>query len=130
VAASITFTLGAGTLTTDRLLAVQANDYETLSTLTAPTGTAATSWTLQGSVDGGTNFPHMKVWTADVISAGANTVVVNYTSSGGEERYATVFVLTGVAAGIDGVASTASGSAAPLTSPPLLLQRVGRPMIY
>lgn len=107
--AGISFTTGAGMLTTDKLLLVQCNDFYTAANMTTPTGTAGSSWTLQATVDNGTNNTHMKVWTSDVASAGAQTVVVN-NSTTDEERYAALFVLTGTASGIDGVASTASGA--------------------
>jgi hypothetical protein len=108
--AALSFTTGAGMLTTDKLVLVQANDFYTTASMTTPTGTAGTSWTLQTTVDGGGNAVHTKVWTSDVAAAGAQTVVVNNTTTD-EERYAALFVLTGAASGIDGVASTASGTA-------------------
>lgn len=107
--AAISFTTGAGMITTDKLVLIQCNDFYTTANLTTPTGTAGTAWTLQTTVDGGTNNAHTKVWTSDVALAGARTVLVNSTTTD-EERYAALFVLAGAASGIDGIASTSNGS--------------------
>lgn len=107
--ANVTFTTGAGMLTTDKLLLIHANDFYTTANLTTPTGTAGTSWTLQHTVNGGTDMGHAKIWTSDVALSGARTVIVNSTTTD-EERYAALFVLSGTAAGIDGVASTSNGA--------------------
>jgi hypothetical protein len=108
--AAISFTTGAGTALTDRLVVVQWNDFYTTANLTTPSGTAGLGWTLQHTGDGGTDAAHVKVWTSDVAAAGARTVDINSTTTD-EERYAALFVLTGVAAGTDGAASTMNGSA-------------------
>jgi hypothetical protein len=108
--AQISFTTGAGLLTTDKLLLIQSSDYYTAAEMTAPTGTAGTAWTLQVTVDNGTNATHTKVWTSDVALAGAQTVLVNTSTTGDDQRYAALFVLTGAASGIDGVASTPNGA--------------------
>lgn len=105
----ISFTTGAGTLATDKLLLIQCNDYYTAANLLTPTGTAGSAWTLQATVDNGTNATHTKIWTSDVAGTGAQTVVTN-SSTTDEERYAALFVLTGAASGIDGVSSTAAGA--------------------
>ena len=108
--ANPTITTGAGMLTSDKLVAVHANDFNTAAGLTAPTGTAGTAWTLQATVDNGASAAHMKVWTSDVALAGARTVIFN-ASATDDERYAALFVLTGAASGIDGSAGTANGAA-------------------
>lgn len=107
--AGLSFTTSAGMLTTDKLVLIQANDFYTAANMTTPTGTAGSSWTLQATVDNGTDNTHTKVWTSDVAAAGAQTVVVNNTTTD-EERYAGLFVLVGAAGGVDGVASTANGA--------------------
>lgn len=107
---AITLTTAAGMLTTDTLLLVQANDYYTAANLLTPTGTAGTSWTLQHTADGGSNLAHAKVWTSNVAAAGAQTVIANATLND-DEHYAALFVLTGAASGIDGVASTPNAAA-------------------
>ncbi len=74
---SMTLTLGAGTVTTDFLVLVQANDFYTLADLGTPTGTAASTWSLRTSYDGGANTHHGKIWTAPVTTAGAQTIIAN-----------------------------------------------------
>jgi hypothetical protein len=88
----ITFTLGAGTLTTDTLVLFHSDNFYTAADLLTPTGTAASTWTLRLTRDNGTNEHHIKVWTAPVTTGGASTVVTNSTNVD-NERYAAVFVL-------------------------------------
>lgn len=107
--ANVTFSTGAGMLTTDKLVVIHASDFYTAANLTAPTGTAGTAWTQQVSADPGSNLPHTKVWTSDVALSGARTVIIN-SGTTDEERYAALFVLTGAASGLDGSASTAAGA--------------------
>jgi len=104
-----TFTLGPGTLTADKLVLLHANDYQMASALLTPAGSAAATWALQTTVDGGADACHIKVWTADVTTAGAQTVVANW-GSASDEHYAAVFVLSGAASGTDGAAGTAAGA--------------------
>lgn len=108
--AALSFTTGAGLLTTDKLVVIHANDFYTAATLTAPTGTAGSSWTLGLTVDAGSSLPHIKVWTSDVAAAGAKTVVLNSVNVD-DEHYGALFVLTGAASGLDGSAGTANGTA-------------------
>lgn len=109
----VTLTLGSGTAVGDLLVVVAANDWYNTAHLTAPTGTAASTWTLQHTLDGGTNDDHAKVWTAPVTTAGARTVVEGTTSPNDEERYIGVWVLDGSAGtpAFDTAASTDADTA-------------------
>jgi hypothetical protein len=75
--ASLTFTLAAGSAVDDLLVLICADDFDTVADLLTPTGTAASTWTLRDTFDGGTNLSHIKVWTAPVTTAGAQTVIAN-----------------------------------------------------
>lgn len=81
---AITFTLAAGSAVGDLLVVIFANDFDTLADLTTPTGTAATTWTLRDSFDGGSNLSHIKTFTAPVTTAGAQTVVCTATNANNE----------------------------------------------
>jgi len=107
--ANVTFTTGAGMLTSDKLVFIHASNFYVAANMTAPTGTAGTAWTLQHTADAGTDLGHTKVWTSDVALPGARTVITNSVDVD-NERYAALFVLTGAASGIDGVASTVNGA--------------------
>jgi hypothetical protein len=109
-----TVTLGAGTATTDTLLLIQGNDYYTLANLATPTGTAASTWTQQFSFDGGTNLAHFKVWTAPVTTAGAQTVVNNFTGTGDEEFFTWVLVLQNA---VYDTAASGTGTGSPFAAP-------------
>ena len=75
--AAMTFTLGAGSAIGDLLVVIFADDAgpATASGLATPTGTAATTWTLRDTFDGGLDFTHIKIFTAPVTTAGAQTVI-------------------------------------------------------
>lgn len=82
------FTLDAGAVNGDVLLLICVNDFYALANLTSPTGTAVTTWGLQGSGDGGTNHNHFKAWTGSVTT-NTGTVLTNWsTAAPDEERYA------------------------------------------
>jgi hypothetical protein len=83
--AALSFTLAAGSAVGDLLVLIHANDWYAATNLTTPTGTAASTWTLQDTFDGGTNQSHIKIWTAPVTTAGAQTVLPNGTTTD-EER--------------------------------------------
>lgn len=106
--ASSTLTLAAGSAVGDLLVLVQANDFYTLATLLTPTGTAASAWTARTTFDGGSNLPHVKVWTAPVTTAGAQTVIANYTNAD-EEKGIALWRIPGaifsISAHLSGVAS-------------------------
>lgn len=111
------FTLAAGSAVGDLLMLIQTNNFYTLANLTTPTGTAASTWTLQGSMDLGSNTFHAKVWTAPVTTGGAQTVTVNSTTSD-EERYAGVWRFPSgttfdVAAFVPSVQATSTSHVAP-----------------
>lgn len=90
--AGITLTTDTAPQVGDTACLVQWNDYYAASNLQTPTG--GLTWTLQVTADGGTNARHVKVWTAPITSAGAQTVTVN-SSTTDEERYAALFILVG-----------------------------------
>jgi pectate lyase-like protein len=90
------FTLGSGTEIGDTLLVIAANNSDTMDNLLDPTGTAATTWSLEDSFDGGIGDNHVKIWTAPVTTAGAETVSVGETLQ--DSFYAGVWVLEGEAA--------------------------------
>lgn len=102
-----TFTLGSATATTDTLVVVHANDWGVLADVTSPTGTAASTWTSQLSFDGGTNTSHIKVFTAPVTTAGAQTVIGNQ-SGPDADWFAAVWVLQGGPTWDGGVTSNAA----------------------
>jgi hypothetical protein len=108
----------AGTQVGDIILCICANDWFTAATLLTPTGTAASSWTLQHTYDGGSNANHVKVWTAPAIAAGAQTVNYAYGTpgDGSEERYIQIIVFDANVAFDAAVSSTISASTA-FTSP-------------
>ena len=94
----------------DLIVLVQADNFHTLSNLSTPTGTAASSWTEQTSAryDGGTDNMHCKVWTASATAAGAQSVNVNFALTD-NERYGAIFVFGNAA--FDVGTSTAQASA-------------------
>jgi len=89
-----TFTLSAGTQVGDTIVAISANNANTVGNLTDPPGgTAVTTWTLQHTLDSGSAANHAKVWTGTVTTGGAQTVTVSETSQ--DSFYGGVFVLAG-----------------------------------
>lgn len=114
------FTLGAGTQVGDLVVVIAANDFYTAAQLTTPTGTAVSSWTLQHTMDGGTNDNHAKVWTGPVTTGGAQTVDTNWASTD-EERFVAVFVISGGATYADAASAdtdtTSTNFVAPSVTP-------------
>jgi len=112
-------TTGAGTASGDYLVVFHSEDWVTLADMTAPTGTGGT-WAEQTNADLGTNNTHMKVWTRQVTSSGAQTV--SCASHSGDEVVIHVYVLAGVgtikddALGITG-AVTGNSASAPSVNP-------------
>lgn len=94
---ALTFTLGAGSAVGDLLVVIFANDFATLAALATPTGTAASTWTLRDSFDGGSNFSHIKTFTAPVTTAGAKTVICT-NSVATDEHAAGLWRIPGAAA--------------------------------
>lgn len=102
---TLTFTLGAGSAVGDLLVLIHSNNLFDVSNLLTPTGTAAASWTLRDTFDGGAEFDHIKIWTAPVTTAGAQTVIAS-SSTVDEEKGAGLWRIPG---GVFDVAGHASG---------------------
>jgi len=120
--ANATASTGAGTQVGDLLVCFAGNDWNQAANLGPPTGTSGT-WTLRATGDGGTNAPHLKIYTRFVTSGGVQTVTVS-PSPDGEEVFTHVFVLadTDAATPVDGTPAGGNGAAstshvAPATAP-------------
>lgn len=98
--AAFSFTLpgGVSDAVGDAVYFVQANNFHDLVDLATPTGTAVGgAWSLQHSLDGGTNNIHIKVWRG-IITNATGTVQPNWgTPAPDEERYGGIFVFAGAA---------------------------------
>lgn len=105
--AALSFTLAAGSAVGDLLVLIHANDWYAATNLTTPTGTAASTWTLQDTFDGGTSQSHIKIWTAPVTTAGAQTVLPNGSTTD-EERGAALWRIPNA---VFDVANHANGAA-------------------
>lgn len=114
------FTLGAGTQVGDLVVVIAANDWYDATNLTTPTGTAVSSWTLRHTMDGGALDCHAKVWTGTVTTGGAQTVDTNWSTTD-EERFVTVFVISGGATYADAASAdtdtTSTNFVAPSVTP-------------
>ncbi|TMR11747.1 hypothetical protein ETD86_34835 [Nonomuraea turkmeniaca] len=104
--AAASVTTGAGTQVGDLLVAAFGNNYFDGAGMAAPTGTAGT-WTQKAYGDAGINTAHLRLYTREVTSGGAQTVTVSPVSS--EEVYLFVHVLRGWSA-VDDAQSNASAT--------------------
>lgn len=104
--AALTFTTAAGSAVGDLLVVIFGNNFSSLADLATPTGTAASTWTLRDSFDGGANQSHIKVFTAPVTTAGARTVIC--TDATGDEAGAGLWRIPG---GLFDVANHSNGTA-------------------
>lgn len=97
---------GAGTQVGDLLVAAFGNNYFDGAGMAAPTGTAGT-WTSEAYGDAGVNTAHLRLYTREVTSGGAQTVTISPVSS--EEVYLFVYVLRNWSV-VDDAQSNASAS--------------------
>lgn len=106
----------------DLAVLIHGYDYNTLADMSAPTGTAVSTWTLRATADTGTNRMHFKVWTGPVTAAGVQTVIAN-SSTTNASHMPVLYIINGTsltltvdgAAGANGAASTSH--VAPSVSP-------------
>jgi len=95
--ATVSVTTDATPEVGDVVFAIHANDYYAESDMPAPTGGPG-GWAEVTAARGDAGSPgaHIKVWWAEVVSAGAMTVSVTETGSANEEKCLALWVLSGV----------------------------------
>ena len=91
-AAAISLTVSSAQVG-DTIVVFHADDFFVATDLTTPTGTACSSYTLQHTLDGGTDDSHCKVWVGTCTTAGGT--VVEGTNNTSHERYLGAWVLAG-----------------------------------
>jgi hypothetical protein len=104
--ANASITTAAGTQAGDLLVAAFGNNYYSGASMVPPTGTAGT-WADRAFGDAGTNTAHLRLYTRQVTSGGAQTVTVAPVTN--EEVYLFVYVIRDWSA-VDDATATASAT--------------------